>query len=79
MDKLRKKSAFAEKFFFFHRGKCAILATYDYYWGNSIIPPAITEFQAVLLAPYGASAKHGTYYPGKFTFFKWDMIIYLPE
>jgi hypothetical protein len=39
-----------------------------YYWGNEIISPVITGFQAVLLAPYGATAKHGTSYSGKFTF-----------
>jgi hypothetical protein len=25
-----------------------------------------------LLAPCGATAKHGNYYSGKFTFFKWE-------
>jgi hypothetical protein len=36
-------------------------------------------FSAVLLAPYGATAKHGNYYSGKFTLLKWDAIICLPE
>jgi hypothetical protein len=43
------------------------------------IATLIRFFTAVLLAPYGASAKHGNYDTGKFTFFKWDAIIYLPE
>ncbi len=41
--------------------------------------PNNNRFKAVLLAPYGATAKHGTYYDRKFTFFKWDTMIYLPE
>jgi hypothetical protein len=34
------------------------------------IATLIRFFTAVLLAPCGATAKHGNYYSGKFTFFK---------
>jgi hypothetical protein len=68
-----------EKVAGFHALSVLLFPVVIYYWGNLIIPPVIKDFKAVLLAPYGATAKHGTYYDRKFTFFKWDTMISLPQ
>jgi hypothetical protein len=50
-----------------------------YYRGDERIAPVITDSKAVLLAPCGASAKHGKYYSSVFTLFNGNAIVSLPE